>query len=183
MTTATESFPILKLERAFEALDADQDGFLSWADYDNLARRYLSAYRLDKDDRRSRALLAFFQMHWLELLRHAGVNADRLSKDQFVTARRLASIDTSRQNLTDGGAHAIFDVIDVDGDNEIDRQEFDRLLRDVCLSDPSGTVDVFSGLDADGDGRVSRQEFLRAIREHFLSDAPEAPGNQFFGHI
>ncbi|MFD5825444.1 EF-hand domain-containing protein [Lentzea sp. NPDC060358] len=183
MTTTTRDLISLKLERAFDSLDSDHDGFLDWTDYEALGNRYVQAYQLDRTDRRTRALLSFCQISWLELLRHAGVDSDRLSKDQFVTATRLATIDTSRLNLTEGGAHAIFDVIDADGDNEIGNDEFARFLRDVWRSDAPEALDSFHQLDTDGDGAISRHEFIRAVREHYLSNDPDVPGSVFFGRF
>jgi hypothetical protein len=183
MATATQDAITVKLERTFDIMDANHDGYLDWTDYQKLADRYVQAYRLAKDDRRARALHNFCQMYWLELLRHAGADGDRLSKDQFVTANRLAVIDTSRLNVTEGGGHAIFDVIDVDGDNEIGKDEFARFLRDVWKSDAPDAMDMFTKLDTDGDGVISRHEFIRVVREHFLSNDPDAPGSLFFGHV
>lgn len=183
MTTAAQDIITVKLERTFDQMDADKDGHLDWLDYQKLADRYIQGYNLAKDDRRTRALQVFCQIYWLELLRHAGVDGDRLTKDQFVTANRLAVIDTSRLNVTEGGGHAIFDVIDTDGDNEISKDEFARLMRDVWKDNSPATADLFYKLDTDGDGAISRHEFIRAVREHFLSNDPDAPGSIFFGHI
>ncbi|PLW73092.1 EF-hand domain-containing protein [Streptomyces sp. SCUT-3] len=183
MTTTVQDIITIKLEREFEAMDANHDGYLDRTDYQKLADRYIQAYRIDKDDRRARALQTFCQIYWLELLRHAGVDGDRLTKDQFVMANRLAVIDTSRLNVTEGGGHAIFDVIDVDGDNEISRAEFERFLRDVRRSEAPDAMDSFARLDTDGDGTISRYEFIRAIREHFFSHDPDAPGSLFFGRV
>ncbi|MFF4591280.1 EF-hand domain-containing protein [Streptomyces sp. NPDC001388] len=183
MTTTAQDVIALKLERNFDAMDADHDGYVDWTDYQKLADRYIQAYKLDKSDRRARAIQTFCQIYWLELLRHSGVEADRLTKDQFVTANRLAVIDTSRLNVTEGGGHAIFDVIDVNGDNEISKDEFARFLRDVWMSDAPDAMDAFTKLDTDGDGAISRHEFIRAVREHFLSNDPDAPGSLFFGHV
>ncbi|MFD3661694.1 EF-hand domain-containing protein [Streptomyces sp. NPDC058659] len=172
-----------KLERAFTTMDADQDGYLDWTDYQQLANRYIEAYKLDRNDRRARALQTFTQIYWLELLRHSGADGDRLTKDQFVTSNRLAAVDTSRLNVAEGAGHVIFDVVDVNGDNEISKDEFARALRDVWKVDAPDAMDSFNKLDVDGDGAISRQEFIRAIREHFLSDDPNAPGSLFFGQI
>ncbi|MCE7080059.1 EF-hand domain-containing protein [Streptomyces sp. ST2-7A] len=183
MTTTAQDIITVKLEREFDSMDANHDGYLDWSDYQRLADRYIQAYRLDRNDRRARALQTFYQIYWLELLRHAGVDSDRLTKDQFVTANRLAVIDTSRLNVTEGGGHAIFDVLDIDGDNEIGKDEFVRFLRDVRRSDSPDAMEVFTRLDTDGDGTISRHEFIRAIREHFLSHDPDAPGSMFFGRV
>ncbi|MFF7367317.1 EF-hand domain-containing protein [Streptomyces tricolor] len=183
MTSAVHDIITIKLERTFDQMDANKDGYLDWTDYQKLADRYIQGYGLSRDDRRARALQTFCQIYWLELLRHAGADGDRLSKEQFVLANRLAVIDTSRLNVTEGGGHAIFDIIDADGDNEISRDEFARLTRDVWGDHSPGTMDLFNRLDTDGDGTISRHEFIRAVREHFLSNDPDAPGSIFFGHI
>lgn len=183
MSTATQDTVAAKLERQFDALDVDQDGFLSWTDYETLGRRYLDAYKVDKDDRRAHAILAMTQMHWVELLRHAAVDADRLTKEQYVTATRLLAVDTSRFQMIDGSSHAIFDLVDADGDNEISRQEFGRMLREVWKSDAPEALQAFDTLDTDGDGAISRVEFIRSVREHYLSDDPKAPGSLFFGQV
>ncbi|MEU5078403.1 MULTISPECIES: EF-hand domain-containing protein [Streptomyces] len=183
MTSAVHDIITVKLERTFDQMDANKDGYLDWTDYQKLADRYIQGYGLSKDDRRARALQTFCQIYWLELLRHAGADGDRLSKEQFVLANRLAVIDTSRLNVTEGGGHAIFDIVDADGDNEISRDEFARLTRDVWKDNSPETMDLFHRLDTDGDGAISRHEFIRAVREHFLSNDPDAPGSIFFGHI
>lgn len=183
MTTVAQDVITLKLERTFDTMDANQDGYLDWTDYQQLSDRYIQAYRIDKNDRRARALQTFCQIYWLELLRHSGVDGDRLTKDQFVTANRLAAVDTSRLNVTEGGGHAIFDVIDTDGDNEISRAEFERCVRDVWRITAPDAMDSFMRLDTDGDGAISRHEFIRAVREHFFSNDPEAPGSLFFGQL
>ncbi|MFD3762279.1 EF-hand domain-containing protein [Streptomyces sp. NPDC058622] len=183
MTTAAQDIITIKLERTFDQMDANKDGYLDWSDYQKLADRYIQGYGLSKDDRRTRALQTFCQNYWLELLRHAGVNGDRLTKDQFVPANRLAVIDSSRLNVTETGGHAIFDVIDADGDNEISKDEFARLMRKIWKDNSSETMDLFTKLDSDGDGAISRHEFIRVVREHFLSNDPDAPGSIFSGHI
>ncbi|MEV7198932.1 EF-hand domain-containing protein [Streptomyces griseoluteus] len=183
MTTTAQDIVSAKLERSFDALDVNGDGYLDWSDYEKLGDRYIQAYRLDKNDRRARAIVAFNQMSWLELLRHSGVDTDRLTKEQFVTANRLSAIDTSRMNMVEGGGHAIFDVIDADGDNEIGRAEFERFLRDVWRSVAPDAMESFIRLDTDGDGAISRQEFIRALREYHFSTDPDAPGSLFFGQV
>lgn len=183
MTSVAQDIVTTKLERTFDSLDANHDGYLDGTDYQKLADRYIKAYNLSKDDRRARALQTFCQIYWLELLRHAGVDGDRLTRDQFVTANSLAVIDPSRLNVTEGGGHAIFDVIDNNGDNEISKDEFARFLKDVWKTDAPDALNIFSQLDNDGDGAISRQEFIRAVREHFLTNNPDAPAGLFFGHV
>ncbi|WP_405638651.1 EF-hand domain-containing protein [Streptomyces uncialis] len=181
MATAAPDIITTKLERSFAALDTDHDGHLDRQDYQRLADRYLDVYHLGPDDRRARALHAFLQTYWLELLRHADVQEDRLSRDEYVAAVRLASADTSRLNLADGLGHVLFDVIDANSDNQIAREEFTRFLTDVWNLEEADALKAFRTLDTDGDDTVSRPEFLQAIRGYFLLSDPDAPGSLFFG--
>ncbi|GAA3044164.1 EF-hand domain-containing protein [Streptomyces roseofulvus] len=183
MTTVANDVVSEKYGRAFDALDADKNGYVEWSDYQALADRFINGYKLAKDDRRARTLTAFYQMHWLEVLRHAGVDGDRLNREQYIQATRLLSVDTSRLNLVEGGAHAVFDVIDVNGDNEISKDEFQRFLTDVWQVTDPFALETFSKLDTDGDGVVSRQEFIRATYEYYYSTDPAAPGSMLFGQL
>ncbi|GGX57854.1 EF-hand domain-containing protein [Streptomyces chartreusis] len=181
MATATTDPISMKLDQLFAATDTDGDGYVDWSDYQRLVDRYLSAYKIDKRDRWAQALLISYQMLWAELLRHAdGVN--RLSKEQYHFASRAVIVDTSRFNMVEGVPHAIFDIMDTDGDNTISQAEFKQFLDVWDITDP-GAMDTFARLDTDGDGSISRAEFIRAVREFFYSSDLEAPGSLFFGRL
>ncbi|WP_406349418.1 EF-hand domain-containing protein [Streptomyces sp. NBC_00144] len=181
MTTATTDPMTLKLDQLFAATDTDGDGYVDWNDYERLVDRYLSTYKIGKTDRRAQSLVVAYQMQWAELLRHAdGVN--RLSKEQFHLASRTASVDTSRFNMVEGVPHAIFDIMDTEGDNTISRAEFKKYLDVWNITDPSA-MDTFNNLDSDGDGVISRQEFIRAVREFYYSSDLNVPGSLFFGRL
>ncbi|MEU3446332.1 EF-hand domain-containing protein [Streptomyces thermolilacinus] len=183
MTIAAQDTITAKLERQFELLDADRDGRVNAAEFAKIADRIITAYKLDANDHRARALRAVNQMYWMELVRHAGADSDALTKDQFVVANRLATIDTSRLNVTEGLGHVTFDIIDADGDNEISRDELLRFQRDVWEVQAPEAMEVFHKVDTDGDGSISRMEFIRTVREYFLSMDPDAPGSMLFGRV
>ncbi|MEU8617290.1 EF-hand domain-containing protein [Streptomyces sp. NPDC048623] len=183
MTTVANDVMSEKYGRAFDLLDADKNGYVGWEDYQALADRFISAYKLDKTDRRAQGLATALQMQWLELLRYAEASADRLNRDQYISASRLATVDTSRINYVDLTGHAFFDVIDADGNNEISKDEFLRLLTDVWKVTDPAAPEVFYRIDTDGDGVISRAEFIRTIREYYLSSDPKAPGSVIFGQI
>ncbi|MET1075712.1 MAG: EF-hand domain-containing protein [Umezawaea sp.] len=178
-TTAADPISV-KLDHLFSTTDTDGDGYVDWSDYERIVDGCLTGYRIDRNDRRAHALRAAYQMYWMEMLRHAH-GSDRLDKEQFQQANRAASMDTSRFNMVEGVPHALFDVMDTDGDNTISKAEFQRFLKVRDISDP-GAMDTFTELDTDGDGEISRQEFIRAVREFFYSPDLDAPGSLLFGH-
>ncbi|WP_435108314.1 EF-hand domain-containing protein [Nocardiopsis synnemataformans] len=180
MTTASADPIATRYGRLFDAFDTDEDGRVEWDDFQRLVDRYLAVYGVDRYDRRAQALLSCYQMLWVELLRHSNADTSRLNRDQFVEALRLTTVDTSRFNMNDGLPHAVFDLIDADGDNEISVQEGNRFLESQKTVSHDA-VRRFAKLDADGDGRISRQEFIRAHREFLHSADPEAAGGVAFG--
>lgn len=153
------------IEAEFDKLDLNHDGQLEWSDYETLIDRYRQTARVSENDRRIRELRAFYQMHWMELLRHADVEGDRLSKGQFVGATRLATTDTSRINVAQVGGHVIFDLVDADGDGDISKDELTRYLQGVWQIDESEAMYSFDALDANKDGMISRAEFVNGIQE------------------
>ncbi|WP_407652784.1 EF-hand domain-containing protein [Amycolatopsis cynarae] len=70
--------------------------------------------------------------------------------------------------MVEGVPHAIFDIVDGDGDNTISKSEFKQLLDVWGVSAPDAMA-TFMRLDTDGDGVISRHEYIRAIREFFYS--------------
>lgn len=168
-----------KLEQLFNATDANNDGYVEWADYQRIVDRYLTAFTIDKDERKGQTLQVTYQMYWLELLRHAN-RSQRLTRDEYIAANRAASIDTSRFNMVEGIPHAIVDIMDNDDDNEINKEEFAQFLQASGITAPHA-MDTFAALDTDGDGRISRQEYVRSVREFFHSDTDlKAPGSLYF---
>ncbi|MGB3444781.1 MAG: hypothetical protein WBA97_39090 [Actinophytocola sp.] len=156
----------MKIEYEFDKLDGNRDGYVEWSDYDALVGRYKKVASVKEDDRRVRALEAFYRMHWLELLRHADTHEDRLSKDQFITATRLATSDENRLNVSDVGAHVIFDLIDVDADGAISKKELTRFLDHVWKIDQTDAMYSLDALGANGGRMISRDEFVSGISEH-----------------
>ncbi|MDX6743926.1 EF-hand domain-containing protein [Actinocorallia sp. A-T 12471] len=178
--TITSAHPItVKLDALFNITDADQNGYLEWSDYERIVDRYLSAYKVPRGDRRALALTASYQMYWMELLRHAGGDT-RLDRATFHHATRAAIYDTSRFQMIEAVPHAVFDIIDADGDGVITREEFVRHFT-VWDGQTPDAHEVFVRLDTDGDGVISRHEFIRAVREFYYSPDLDAPGSVVFG--
>ncbi|SDC74558.1 EF-hand domain-containing protein [Actinokineospora iranica] len=59
MTTSRQDQINVKIARTFQTLDGNQNGYLEWSNFESLANRFLTAYNLDKNDRRARALFAW----------------------------------------------------------------------------------------------------------------------------
>ena len=166
--TGTTTGPVdAWFDSEFDTLDFNHDGYIDWSDYETLIGRYIQTAQIREGDRRAQALRAFYQMYWGELLRHADVEAGRLSKDQFVDATRRATNDTSRVNFTECGGHVIFDLIDINGDDQISKEELTRHLQGVWRTEDHEVMNALTALDRDGNKVISRKEFVGGIHDYF----------------
>ncbi|WP_406640238.1 EF-hand domain-containing protein [Amycolatopsis sp. WGS_07] len=165
MTSAPADSVDALIEAEFDKLDLNHDGRLDWADYEILIDRYRKTAGVNDDDRRIQELRAFYQLHWLELLRHSGASGDRLSRNEFVEATRRTTGDANRLDAAKVGGHVIFDLVDADGDGSISRDELGRYLQGVWQIDQSDPRYDFDALDTNKDGVISREEFVSGIQE------------------
>ena len=133
--TATDAIH-LKLKQLFNAMDTNNDGYVEWADYQRLVDRYLAEFKIDKNQRKGQTLRVTYQMYWLELLRHAN-RSELLSRDEYIAANRAASVDTSRFNMVEGIPHAIVDIMDIDDDNEISKEDFAQFMKASEITAPT----------------------------------------------
>lgn len=60
--------------------------------------------------------------------------------------------------------HKIFEYFDVNGDGELQIDEFQNIMRDMRIGIPEiRVVELFNAFDVDGGGSISFQEFMRLI--------------------
>ncbi|MFD6885548.1 EF-hand domain-containing protein [Streptomyces sp. NPDC059957] len=170
-----------RLRRLFVALDADEDGFVGWGDHERIVDRYATGYELAKDDPKISSLERAYWSQWLGLLQQASPGQERLSLDEFVAANRAAGFGANGSHLLDDIARAVFDVVDVDGDKKISRDEFARYLGLWGIS-PEDAPLAFQRLDLDRDAFISQQEVTKSIRAfHLYNDDLSTPGGIFLG--
>lgn len=170
-----------RLRRLFAVLDTDEDGFVTWGDYQRIVDKYVTGYALAKNDARIKSVEKAYWAQWLGLLTQANPGQDRLSQDEFVAAHRSADYGTNASHLLDDMAQAIFNVLDVDGDKRISRDEFARYLA-VCEISSADAEIIFQRLDLDGDAFISQREVARSLRAfHLYNDDLKTPGGIFLG--
>lgn len=121
-----------------EVLDQTGDGHIAWPDLAAMAREI--ATRLDLDEPDEERLFNAYAAWWREL--QAGLDSDG---DGRVTRQEYAAASTS---LPSAGlikvADVLFDVTDVDDDQAIDAQEYQKLFRRAFHRDLTGTADTYS---------------------------------------
>ncbi|WP_434587340.1 EF-hand domain-containing protein [Streptomyces sp. A5-4] len=170
-----------RLQRLFAVLDATEEGFVTWGNYQQIVDRYATGYALAKSDVRVTHLERAYWAQWLGLLSQATPGQSRLSQGEFVAAHRAIDYGTSAAQLLEDLAQAVFNVLDVDADKRINRDEFAKYL-DFCEMSSSDAALIFRRLDLDGDAFISQREVARSIRAfHLYNDDLNTPGGIFLG--
>jgi Ca2+-binding EF-hand superfamily protein len=170
-----------RLHRLFTVLDTDEEGYVTWGNYQRIVDRYAAGYALAKSDTRIKDLEKAYWAQWLGLLSQATPGQDRLSGDEFVAAHRAVDYGSDGAQLLEDLAQAVFNVLDVDGDKRISRDEFARYL-DFCEISSSDAAIIFRRLDLDGDAAISQREVARSLRAfHLYNDDLNTPGGIFLG--
>jgi len=172
-----------KLHKRFGLLDFDGNGYIELADYRNLGRRFQPAFGLSPDSPAAKAAVDTYTELFRRLHRAGDTDGDgRIDEEEFVASMARGLIE--RPDGFDRGMvpvlEVIMDVCDRDGDAEISRDEFARLLRVYATPEPDIGL-ALKNLAWDLPGGMSRTAFIRATREFYCSPDPAAPGNWFFG--
>ncbi|SDI68044.1 EF-hand domain-containing protein [Nonomuraea jiangxiensis] len=121
-----------------EVLDQTGDGYLAWPDLAAMAREI--ATRLDLDEQDEERLYTAYAAWWRELQTHLDTGGDgRVTRQEYAaSAVSLPSLGLVKI------ADVLFDVTDLDDDQAIDVQEYQRLFRTAFHRDLTGRADSYS---------------------------------------
>lgn len=121
-----------------EVLDQTGDGHLAWPDLASMAREI--ATRLDLDAQDEERLYNAYAAWWRELQTDLDTDGDgRVTRREYA-ASAVALPSSGLVEI----AEVLFDVTDVDDDQTIDAQEYQRLFRTAFHRDLTGGADSYS---------------------------------------
>ncbi|MET9608099.1 EF-hand domain-containing protein [Streptomyces sp. NPDC006512] len=173
---------VRKINNSFQHIDVDNSGYAALEDMQGLGARLLTGLGVSPASERGRAVLDSFDTFWDGLLAVADENKDgRLSRDEFERSMIVNFVDGDRFDaLFEPAARAVVTALDLDGDGQVDQQEF-KVFQDAFGRTEAHAATAFAKLDRDGDGQLTVTELLTATREYYTSADPDAVGNFLFG--
>lgn len=171
-----------KLPALFSAHDASQDGFLTQADHEQTALHYIHFKGLAPDSPAGQQIMNQFLMFWQGLAQAADVNKDGQVglEEWFAYWDNILSSPEIYNNMITPIAHSALNMMDKDGDGQINAEEYTAIYRCRGLAAELGHQN-FAQLDLNGDGYISLEESLTLLEQYFRSNNPQDPGNWFFG--
>ncbi|MUG99460.1 EF-hand domain-containing protein [Scytonema sp. UIC 10036] len=171
-----------KLTAFFRGVDVDKNGFVERSDYEKITNNFadLRGWKPGSPDYENlqNRVLFLWEKYWVSV----DLNKDsKVSLDEFLescTTQFAVDNDSSTAAWFESMT-ALFDVIDMNGDEKIGPEEYKQFLKAFGFN-VNGYEEIFQRLDANGDGYISKEEYLQLLEE-FCGVDPEAAGNWFFG--
>jgi Ca2+-binding EF-hand superfamily protein len=156
-----------RLEERFRLWDNDGTGAIERSDFETEADGIitgLGAQGTPQADELKRAYLAMF-----DYLSQAAGTA-RIDREQFIrTAEReiISKGDAGFSKVVRPTIQAIVNLLDRDGDGEVDSSEMELWFAAIGLEgDVAGPA--FDQMDTDGTGKLSVTELVNAVRDYHL---------------
>jgi hypothetical protein len=178
MNPMASEFQRSKVASVFDAMDRDDRGHLTEDDFTALAARW-TAYCGDAPGTERYDRLHAVMTGWWSALSAASADPARVLLDDVLT---VVDLLPGMLDAVTGTAEAMFEAVDENGDGEISRVEYRRLI-EVWNGRTTDTDEVFDLLDLDGDGHLSREEFRALWTQFWAGDDPREPGTWVFGRF
>lgn len=166
-----------RLRQRFVLYDTNGDGRIERGDLEAEARRIVEAFGEPEGSPKAQALLHAYPHMWDHMMRTAGLDAGQdLSIDRFAEiaeAQMLSQGAVGFSTMLRPSIRAMVDLCDVDGDGQVDPQEFRKWLGAIG-DDRIDAAEAFSQVDTDGNGQLSVEELVAAVGKYHAGelDAP-----------
>lgn len=175
-------FQIRKLTRYFNCMDADGNGYIEKTDVDMIVKRLAMARDISSGTEAYKTIQENIGMIW-DNARVYGYSKDpnKVSLADWLHHQDIVlSTEEWREKYMKKVGRSVFDLIDSDGDGEIDLNGYSQLLSAFGVEEgiPEWS---FKYLDTDGNGTITRDEFLTIVEQFHISQDREDPGNYLFG--
>lgn len=174
-----------KYQQWFRGADTDGDGAIARQDVLRMGERYIAARSAGPESATAQRLIQELDAFWTHVIAPMDQDGDgRIDLREMTEGFRQALTDpTLYPQQIQPVADCYFDLIDLDGNDKIDQEEFQQIFGLAGNTPFEDCAEVFNALDLDGSGTLDRAEFHQALAEFFYGDDPDAPANHLFGRV
>ena len=167
-----------KIVDLFYLLDQDRDGAVRWSDFERIGGYVCLARGWAADADKARGMRTAQRLFWQTLLWSVGEvrdNALRFDDWELHAHRMRRAFEQGRRDVAKRCADAWFQLLDLDSDGVVDRDDYRAWL--LSLGSSADVDAAFTALDADDDGVLTREEVRLRWAEWIMADDDSAPGN------
>ncbi|WP_149030787.1 MULTISPECIES: EF-hand domain-containing protein [Moorena] len=170
-----------RLPRLFAMYDADNNGFIESADFDQFLKSYSQFRSWAPGSPQYDSIQSKLTSRWNTMQKFADTNGDnKISLDEWlVYMDNILNDPEAYEAQLHGIAALAFSVFDVDGNEQLDLEEYKQYFR-VHNLDENSAKEVFKRLNLNDDDYISKEKHMELIDQFFRSDDSESPGNLLF---
>jgi len=173
-----------KLTWRFHTYDNDGDGYIEREDFELAAKRTGEEFGHAPDSPALQRLTELLLQLWDQLSTAADTDQDgKISEAEYKAAFAAGLLETP-ESFDEGYVpfiDAIMDVVDTDGDDKMNPDEYARWGRSLMNLPEAESLEMHRRIDTDGDGYITREELLESIREFYFNEEPDSLGAQALG--
>jgi len=168
-----------KISTWVKRFDTNDEGCITWNDFQKMIDRYIE-YGNPSPSKAQQARDTFAKI-WKQYF-------EEIAKVQKVTAevycdmlknQGKASIDKTQRDFFG----LVFDVIDTNQDNKVQKEEFIVFHKILGLYDEALATETYNKINVSGDGAMSREEFFAATKEFCVGNDEHTPFRFLFGPL
>ncbi|CAL4095433.1 unnamed protein product, partial [Meganyctiphanes norvegica] len=174
------SFWRRKMRTHHMVFDINNDGVVSWDDFEVLISRFTDLGNLSQDQ--ANTFREEMKLAWEE---EWGASSDPfafIGQEQFMSNMETV---VNTKNLRKKVARPLsyfFKAVDRDGSGEISIEEFKLFYKGLGLSEEAA-METFASIDVNNDGLLSIKEFCKMGKDFFLSEDENRPSKMFWGPL
>ena len=110
-------------------------------------------------------------------------NRNLLTADDLIVSIGKQRYDSELMKLFTHITRHLHDMLDVNRDGYLQEEEYERIISQAGVPDPSFVKEAFKAIDVNGDGKLSLEEFANAFFDFLFSDDERSPNAFFLGPL
>lgn len=175
-----------KFQQYFSALDSNEDGRLSKADFELAGLRYAGKLGYATGSAEQRRLTDMSVDIWTDMVSSMDTDGDgEVTYEEFRAAieQNLGSDRADYAATVRPVIETYFAMADGDSDGEISREEFTTMFTTAVRVPETDAAANFSAIGAEHAEALSRDQFHEAMEEFCYGTDPRAPATHLFGRL